>query len=134
RSARFGDVTDRKVQFEHLLRQALKDDEIIQLAREGESLELVVGNILSEQSVMGKFPIIVWCFRMKCNDARTFMSQIAGKSVTIQVQQSDVNFVSTNGYVSVLQRGDYGQGVAGVANLTQMNDALLNEMVEQRIA
>src|SRR2546428_1191337 len=60
RSARFGDVTDRKVQFEHLLREALKDDEVIQLAREGESLELVVGNVLGEQSVIGKFPIIDW--------------------------------------------------------------------------
>ncbi len=60
RSARFGDMTDRKVQFEHLLRQALKDDEVIQLAREGESLELVVGNVLGEQSVIGKFPIIDW--------------------------------------------------------------------------
>jgi len=71
---------------------------------------------------------------MKCNDARTFMSQIAGKSVTIQVQQSDLNFLSTNGYVSVMQRGDYDQAVAEVANLTQMNDALQNEMVEERIA
>ena len=60
RSARFGDVTDRKVQFEHLLREALKDDEVIQLAREGDSLELIVGNILGEQSVIGKFPIIDW--------------------------------------------------------------------------
>src|SRR5213593_2311127 len=60
RSDRFGDVTDRKVQFEHLLRQALKDDEVIQLAREGESLELVVGNILGDQSLIGKFPIIDW--------------------------------------------------------------------------
>jgi len=60
RSARFGTVTDRKIQFEHLLREALKDDEVIQLAREGESLELVVGNILSEQSVIGKFPILDW--------------------------------------------------------------------------
>src|SRR5213594_4737530 len=60
RSARFGDVTDRKVQFEQLLRQALKDDEVIQLSREGESLELVVGNILGDQSLIGKFPIIDW--------------------------------------------------------------------------
>ena len=60
RSARFGTVTDRKIQFEHLLREALKDDEVIQLARDGESLELIVGNILGEQSVIGKFPIIDW--------------------------------------------------------------------------
>ena len=60
RAARFGDVTDRKLQFEQLLREALNDDEVIQLAREGESLELVVGNILGEQSIIGKFPIIDW--------------------------------------------------------------------------
>jgi len=53
-------VTDRKIQFEHLMREALKDDDVIQLAREGESLELIVGNILGEQSVIGKFPIIDW--------------------------------------------------------------------------
>jgi hypothetical protein len=60
RSARFGDVTDRKVQFECLLREALKDDEVIDLAREGQSLELVVGNILGEQRLIKKFPIIDW--------------------------------------------------------------------------
>src|SRR2546427_4060668 len=71
---------------------------------------------------------------MKCNDARTFMSQIAGKSVTIQVQQSDVNFLSTNGYLSVMQKQDYDQAAADVANLTQMNDALQIELGEERIA
>jgi hypothetical protein len=60
RAARFGDVTDRKVQFEYLLREALKDDEVIDLEREGESLELVVGNVLHEQSIVGKFSIIDW--------------------------------------------------------------------------
>jgi hypothetical protein len=60
RSARFKDETDRKVQFEYLLREALKDDEIIDLAREGQSLELVVGNILGEQRLIKKFPIIDW--------------------------------------------------------------------------
>src|SRR5438034_9300146 len=71
---------------------------------------------------------------MKCNDARTFMSQIAGKSVTIQVQQSDVNFLSANGYLSVMWRGDYDHAVAEVANLTQMNNALQNERVQEGIA
>jgi hypothetical protein len=60
RSSRFGDMTDRKVQFEHLLREALKDDEVIDLAREGQSLELVVGNNLGEQRLIKKFPIIDW--------------------------------------------------------------------------
>jgi hypothetical protein len=60
RSARFGDTTDRKVQFECLLREALKDDEVIDLAREGQSLELIVGNILGEQRLIKKFAIIDW--------------------------------------------------------------------------
>jgi hypothetical protein len=60
RAARFGDVTDRKVQFEHLLRDALKDDEVIDFSRGGESLELIIGNVLDERSIIGKFPIIDW--------------------------------------------------------------------------
>ena len=71
---------------------------------------------------------------MKCNDARAFMSQIAGKSVTIQVQQSDVNYLSTNGYLSVMPKEDYDQAATEVANLTQMNDALQNEIVQEGIA
>ncbi len=60
RIARFGIMTDRKVQFEYLLREALKDDEVIGLAREGQSLELIVGNNLGEQRLIKKFPIIDW--------------------------------------------------------------------------
>jgi hypothetical protein len=60
RSARFGTMTDRKVQFEYLLNETLKDDEVIDLAREGQSLELIVRNILGEQRLIEKFPIIDW--------------------------------------------------------------------------
>jgi len=60
RVARFGALTDRKVQFEYLLREALKDDEIVGLERSGKSLELVVGNVLGEQSITANFPIIDW--------------------------------------------------------------------------
>ena len=58
RSKRFGEMADRKVQFEYLLREALKNDEVVDLAREGQSLELVVGNILGEERLIEKFPII----------------------------------------------------------------------------
>ena len=51
-------MADRKAQFEFLLREALRDDEVIDLAREGESLELIIGNIIGEQSITKKFPII----------------------------------------------------------------------------
>ena len=58
RSARFGDWMDRKVQFEYLLKEALKDDEVVDLASEGQSLKLVVGNILGEQRLTKEFPIM----------------------------------------------------------------------------
>lgn len=60
RCARFGIMADRKAQFEYLLREALRDDEVVNVIREGNSLELVVGNILGEQALTKKFPIIDW--------------------------------------------------------------------------
>lgn len=60
RAARFGDMTDRKIQFEYLVREATKDDEIIDLEREDQSLQLVIGNILDEASITGRFPILDW--------------------------------------------------------------------------
>jgi len=58
RAARFGAVTDSKVQLEYLIKDALKDDEVVRLESNGSSLELVVGNILGEQSITGSFPIL----------------------------------------------------------------------------
>lgn len=58
RSARFGGATNRKVQFEHLLRDALKDDEVVDLERDGDSLKLVVGNILGERSLTEKLSVL----------------------------------------------------------------------------
>jgi hypothetical protein len=60
RTARFGVTRDRKLQFEYLLREALKDDEVIVLEHSGNRLDLVVGNILGEESITGRFPIIDW--------------------------------------------------------------------------
>jgi hypothetical protein len=58
RSARFGQVMDRKVQFEYLLKEALKDDEVVEVARDGERLQLVLGNVLREKRLTKKFTII----------------------------------------------------------------------------
>jgi hypothetical protein len=60
RCARFGVMTDRKMQFECLLKEALKDDEVVEVAREGQSLNLVIGNILGEQALIKKFSMIDW--------------------------------------------------------------------------
>jgi len=63
---------------------------------------------------------------MKCNDVRIFFSQIAEKSISMQIQSSDMNFLSTKGYLSVMQKEDYDQAVAELSNLTQMNIDLWN--------
>jgi len=58
RVARFGDGIDRKVQFEHFLREALKDDEVVDVSSEGQSLNLVIGNILRESRLTKEFAIL----------------------------------------------------------------------------
>ena len=60
RSRRFGSQIERKAQFEYLLKEALRDDDVVQVAREGDSLKLVLGNILGEKRLMKYFPIIDW--------------------------------------------------------------------------
>jgi hypothetical protein len=58
RVRRFGHITDRKVQFEYLLRDALEDDEVVDLHSTQGSLELVIGNILGEERLTKKFVIL----------------------------------------------------------------------------
>ena len=60
RVRRFGHATDRKIQFEYLLRDALKDDEVVDLRRNSDSLELVIGNILGEEKLAKEFTILDW--------------------------------------------------------------------------
>jgi hypothetical protein len=60
RAKRFGHRTDRKIQFEYLLRDALKDDEVVELHRGADSLELVIGNILGEEKLTKRFTILDW--------------------------------------------------------------------------
>jgi hypothetical protein len=60
RVRRFGHITDRKTQFEYLLKDALKDDEIVDLHRSHDSLELVIGNVLGEERLTKRFTILDW--------------------------------------------------------------------------
>jgi len=60
RSNRFGLQIERKAQFEYLLKEALKDDDVVKVARDGDRLQLVLGNILGEKRLMREFPIIDW--------------------------------------------------------------------------
>ncbi len=52
----------------------------------------------------------------------------------MQIQQADMDFLSTNGYVSVMQREEYDRALAEVSNLTQMIEELQSERVEERSA
>jgi len=60
RVRRFGHITDRKTQFEYLLKDALRDDEVVDLHRNQDSLELVIGNILGEEKLTKRFTILDW--------------------------------------------------------------------------
>ena len=68
---------------------------------------------------------------MQCSDVRTFLSQIAEKSVSIQIQQADMDFLCTNGYLSMIQKEDYDRTLAEVSNLTKMNEELHTERMEE---
>ena len=52
----------------------------------------------------------------------------------MQVQPADLNFLSTSGYLSVMQKDDYDSAMAEVSNLTQMNQDLQSELDEERSA
>jgi hypothetical protein len=71
---------------------------------------------------------------MECNDVRTFLSQIAGKSVSMQIQQVDLDFLSTNGYVSLMQKEEYDRALAEVSNLAKMNEEWQKEKTEEESA
>jgi hypothetical protein len=71
---------------------------------------------------------------MQCNDVRTFLSQIAAKSVSMQIQQADMDFLSTNGYLSVMQKEEYDQALAEVTNLTKINEELQDKKMEEESA
>jgi hypothetical protein len=60
RIKRFGHATDRKIQFEYLLKDALRDDGIVGLHRNPDSLELVIGNVLGEEKLIKNFTILDW--------------------------------------------------------------------------
>ena len=64
---------------------------------------------------------------MKCSDARIILSEITGRTLTVQIQPADLDFLVANGYVSVMQKDEYDVAVAEVASLTQMNEQVQAE-------
>jgi hypothetical protein len=60
RVRRFGYPADRKEQFEALLVDALRDDDVVDLHRGADSLELVIGNVLGEERLTKRFTVLDW--------------------------------------------------------------------------
>jgi hypothetical protein len=58
RSKRFGPMAGRKKQFELILREALKDDEVCELYNDGNRLMLRIGNIVGEKRLVESFPML----------------------------------------------------------------------------
>ncbi len=70
---------------------------------------------------------------MKCNDVRTFFSQVAGRSLTMQIQQADLDTLSSGGYISMLPKEDYDKAVSDVSSLTELTMKLQDEENQARI-
>ena len=69
---------------------------------------------------------------MKCNDVRIFFSQVAGKSISMQIPQADLDSFLSGGYLSVMQKEDYDQALTEVSKLTQENVDLASEENSER--
>lgn len=64
---------------------------------------------------------------MKCSDARVLLSEITGRTLTMQIQPADLDLLVANGYVSIMQKDEYDRAVAEVADLAQLNDQVQTE-------
>jgi hypothetical protein len=54
--------------------------------------------------------------------------------VSTQIPPGDLNYLSTNGYVSVISKADYDQAQADVSTMAQTNANLYNEVIAERNA
>jgi len=71
---------------------------------------------------------------VQCSVVRTFFSQIAGKSVSMQISQADIDFLTANGYVSVMQKEQYDEALVEISDLGKVNEELVREEDEERSA
>jgi hypothetical protein len=71
---------------------------------------------------------------MKCNDVRAFFYEVANRSVTTKIPQSDLDFFITSEYITLMKMEEYDQAMAEVAGLTQLNEEIQKDSVEKRNA
>jgi hypothetical protein len=72
---------------------------------------------------------------MKCDAARAFLLQISAREAQItEVPQTDLDYLSANGYVLRASKEDYDRGVAEVAKLTDLVAHMRSEKEEEEKA
>ena len=71
---------------------------------------------------------------VQCGVVRAFFSQVAGKSISTRIPEADLDSLTTNGYVSVMQKAQYDAALAEVTNLSKANEELAREVDEERSA
>lgn len=71
---------------------------------------------------------------MKCNDVKNFLSQIAGKLISTQIPQADLDMLSSNGFISYFTGEDFGRFYDEYSNLAKMSAELQNKIAELRNA
>lgn len=64
---------------------------------------------------------------MKCSTVRVFLSEVNSGSVTAQVPQPDLSFLSTNGYLLVMQKAEYEPAKAEVDKLDSLSNEVQSE-------
>lgn len=71
---------------------------------------------------------------MRCSVVRTFFSQIAGKSVSMQIPEADMDFLTTNGYVSLMQKEQYDEALVEISDLGKISEESMHERDEAESA
>jgi hypothetical protein len=71
---------------------------------------------------------------MRCSVVRTFFSQITEKSVSMQIPEADMDFLTTNGYVSLMQKEQYDEALAEISDLGKINEESMRERDEAESA
>jgi len=60
------------------------------------------------------------------------LTQVSDKSVSIQIQQQDLNFLCTSGYLTQMPKEDYDRTVTEVSDLSKMNEDLQSQTDQER--
>ena len=70
---------------------------------------------------------------LKCSDVRTFLAEVADRTISTQIEEDDLDFLASNGYIARISRADHERVAAELANLDQMTAELQQEEEEEAV-